>query len=88
MNENLRVKTSIIFREEGEEGFLFNPETEEVKILNSLGMFIWKLCDGKHSREEIAEEITQEYDSQSIDEVKTDLEKFLKELKGLNLINA
>jgi len=36
---------SVILRDEDEDGgLLFNPDTNQVKLINSTGLFIWKQC--------------------------------------------
>ena len=38
----------VLREEDGDGGLLFNPDTNQIKVLNSTGLFIWKLCDGSH----------------------------------------
>jgi hypothetical protein len=38
----------VVLREEDPEGaLLFNPDTNQIRVINSTGLFIWKHCDGK-----------------------------------------
>ena len=38
----------VVLREEDPDGaLLFNPDTNQIRILNATGLFIWKHCDGK-----------------------------------------
>ena len=42
----------VVLREEDEDGgLLFNPDTNQIRVLNHTGLFIWKLCDGSHNLE-------------------------------------
>ena len=77
-----KVDEKIILREEGSEAFLFNPDTGIIKTLNDTGIFIWKLCDGKHSEECIIGKITKHYEGISKEEAKNDVLEFLKKLEG------
>lgn len=88
MNGNAKVKSNIVFREEGDEGFLFNSENEEVKILNAVAMLIWRFCDGNHSIEDIITKIEEEFEVPSREAVKADVENFLKDLRELKLLNG
>jgi hypothetical protein len=45
----------VVLREEGEEGaILFNTDTDQLVLVNPVGLFIWKLCNGRRSLDEIA----------------------------------
>jgi hypothetical protein len=48
-----RKNAETIFREEGDEGIVFNPETSEILVLNTTACFIWHLCDGRHTIQDI-----------------------------------
>jgi methyltransferase-like protein len=37
-------------------------DSGQVTILNEIGTFIWQLCDGKHSQEQIVSAVVQEYE--------------------------
>lgn len=68
------------FRKVGEEGGLVViPGRAEVKVLNPVGIAIYPLLDGSHSKEEIAARIAEEFEV-SLDEARNDLEAFLEEL--------
>jgi len=84
---NSKVNKKIILREEGDEAFLFNPETGTIKTLNLTGISIWKLCDGSHSKEEIIDRVTKEYDVKSKDIAKKDLDDFLQMLEKADFIS-
>ena len=53
--------------------------------LNEIGVFIWKLLQEEHSYDEILHTILNEYDSTE-DQVRKDLDDFLKQMKEANLI--
>ncbi len=84
--ENYRANKKIIFRQEEDEGFLFNVDTGEIKVLNSVGVLVWKELDVRNTLEQIIERIATEFDIKSKEEVKKDLEKFITQLKENNLI--
>jgi hypothetical protein len=38
----------VVLREEDPDGaLLFNPDTNQIRVLNATGLFVWKNCDGK-----------------------------------------
>ena len=85
MSEYLVADPEVVFRDEGEDGaILFHPVTGEVKILNETGAFIFKLCDGKHTKTDIINSMANTF---KVDRntVEQDVDIFLKELtkKGL-----
>lgn len=84
---NPKVNKKIVLREEGDEAFLFDPETGTIKTLNITGISIWKLCDGSHSKEEIIDRVIKEYDVKSKDIAKKDLDDFLQMLEKADLIS-
>lgn len=47
------VRPGIVFRKEGKTGLIYDPETGKIDMLNETGAFIWKLCNGKNSPQDI-----------------------------------
>lgn len=46
MSQFLR-NPDVVLREEDEDGgLLFNPDTNQVRVLNATAVFLWHLCDG------------------------------------------
>lgn len=53
----------VVTREKSDDGvLLFNPDNSDIKVLNETGMFIWNLCDGSRSIEDIVEAFKAEFD--------------------------
>ena len=86
--EKLTANPEIIFREEGDEAFLFDPEDGNLSCINELGVFIWKQCDGKHRGDEIIDLIDKDYKDISKSEIRKDFNKFVRELKELGYLKA
>lgn len=76
----------ISVRTYNENAILYNPDTNRSKTLNSTGFFIWKKSDGRHSVQNISEEIKKTYDSVPSHELKNDIIHFLEELFKENYI--
>ncbi len=54
----------IVLREEFDDwAILFDPRSGNAFGLNPSGVFIWKHFDGKHSLEDILQELRNEYDN-------------------------
>ena len=49
-SNNLLIRNpDVVLREEDPSGaLLFNPDTNQIRVINGTGLFIWKHCDGKH----------------------------------------
>ena len=81
-NKVLKANPDIVFREEGKEALLFDPDTGSIKVLNYVGKMIWKLLDGKNSKEDIQKKIEKKFSDVSSKQVGKDLDNFLKALEG------
>lgn len=72
----------VTLREADEQGgLLFNPDTNQVQILNSTGVFIWGQCDGTHDLEELFQALDQEFDHIPAVRVEDDVKKFITSLE-------
>jgi hypothetical protein len=68
----------VVLREEDPDGgLLFNPDTNQVKVVNTTGLFIWKLCDGRHSFEAIVGSMQESFEDAPPDQVKQDVQEFI-----------
>jgi hypothetical protein len=71
----------VVLREEDEDGgLLFNPDTNQVKVVNTTGLFIWKKFAGVNTREAVARSILDHFEEAEAETVQTDLEEFLEEM--------
>lgn len=68
-----------------EEAVLLSLETQRYYSLNETGSRIWDLLSGGRSVEEIAEAITEEWDT-TYDEARHYVEEFLEELSEEGLV--
>lgn len=70
------------FRNVGDEGGLVVlPGTQEVKVLNPVGIKIFALLDGEHSLDAIARAVVEEFEI-SPEQAQEDLGSFLRELQA------
>lgn len=53
----------VVLREEDAQGgLLFNPDTNQVKVVNPTGLFIWKQCRSGRKRNEIVTAMAASYE--------------------------
>ena len=68
-----------VLRDQDEDGgLLFNPDTNQVKVLNTTGLFIWQQCDGTRDLAAIATAMQEAFDGVPADEVAQDVQEFVK----------
>ena len=81
------LNSDIVFREEDEGAFLFNPHTNAVHCTNKIGASICRLCNGKNDLDTICQFLLEEYDvAVDQDQLQKDVRTFVKKLIDLNLI--
>lgn len=74
-----RLSNKVQYRQEGDKGLLFMVSEEgDVKsvFLNETGKIIIEFCDGKHSIDDVAKRICEEFES-SLEQVINDVEEFV-----------
>ena len=58
MTEMPIANPTVVLREEFDDyALLYNPDALEVFCINPVGVFMWKLFDGKHTTEEILQDL-------------------------------
>ncbi len=71
----------VVLREEDEDGgLLFNPDTNQVKVVNTTGLYIWQKFAQACSAEEVVAGLQQEFEDVPADEVAADVQAFLDEM--------
>ncbi|HOA05558.1 MAG TPA: PqqD family peptide modification chaperone [Candidatus Fermentibacter daniensis] len=70
----------IVLREEDEDGaLLFNPDTNDVRILNTTGLFIWRAASGV-TLDALVESVSGAFDDVPADRVRADVWSFMSGL--------
>ncbi|MHB9155196.1 MAG: PqqD family protein [Endomicrobiales bacterium] len=77
----------IVFRKEGKEALLYDSQTGKFDIINETGIFIWKLCNGTNTEEDIVAKVLDAYSVSRPAAVK-DVKNFLKCVSKSGLITA
>lgn len=71
----------VVLREEDDDGgLLFNPDTNQIKVLNHTGLFIWKLCDGSHTFSDVLTALRDSYDGLPDGELESQVETFMDQM--------
>lgn len=82
----IRINQDIVFREEEEGAFLFDPDTGRICYLNELGVHIWKSCREPQTPERLASEICLNFPEVPKDQIIKDCMKFLEDLGRLGFL--
>lgn len=71
----------VVLREEDEDGgLLFNPDSNQIKIVNTTGLFIWKQFGQVNEPEMVKKAILTNFEESTSDTVEADLKEFLDEM--------
>ena len=77
--------SSVLWRELDGEAILLNPKEGCSYNLNNVGTLIWKMLDGEHSIDDIAQAICEYYEVE-YDQALQDMSQLLNELRENNLV--
>ena len=78
---NPKIKENVYIREINDEKVIYDMQNEQVHLLNSTASFIFELCDGSNTKDDIMNcmidcyEVSNEKAAEDIDNVIKDLKK-------------
>ncbi len=73
----------VILREKDPDGvLLFNPDTNQIRVINPTGLFIWKLCDGKKDLPAIVAAVKMAFDGVPEKEVEGEVKAFIDDMRA------
>jgi hypothetical protein len=77
--EKLLRNPDVVLREEDpdEGALLFNPDTNQVKVINTSGLFIWQQCSVSRTLDEIVDEVQKGFDDVPLEQVAQDVQEFV-----------
>lgn len=84
----LTANPDIVCRAEGDEALLYDPVTDDVRVLNATGLSLWTLCDGRHTREDLIEHLAAEFPGVEYHTLGADVDAFVAELADKNLLET
>ena len=76
----LTQNPDVVFRQEGNDSFLFHSESGRLICVNRVGTMIWKLCNGKNRKEDIVNFLVAKYKDTPKKEIEKDTEEFISKL--------
>ena len=68
----------VVYRREDDEAIVYHPESGDVKLLNRTSAFVFRLLDGRRRLSEITAMVAREYDGADPQEVRADIDDFIK----------
>jgi len=73
----------VVLREEDPDGaLLFNPDTNQIRVINATGLFIWKQCDGKKDLPAIVAALKKTFAGVPEKEVNKQVKTFVDDMKA------
>ena len=84
--ERLSQNSENIFREEEDGAFLFDPETGNLKYINTMGVNIYQLCDGSMTVGEVTTLVIDNFKDIAREQIETDVKHFLEALVEINFL--
>jgi hypothetical protein len=81
--DSLIRNPDVVLREEDPDGaLLFNPDTNQIRVINTTGLFIWKHCDGKKDLPAIVSALKKTFDKVPEAEVEGQVKAFIDDMKA------
>jgi hypothetical protein len=78
-------RKDFIWREVDGETAIISSDNKLMHVLNETATMIWRLLDGNHDQDSIAEIVAAEFGG-SLEIVKKDLDNCIEQLRALNLL--
>jgi hypothetical protein len=85
----LRNPDVVLREEDPDEGaLLFNPDTNQVKVINTTGLFIWRQCGIARTLDEIVAEVQKGFDDVPSEQVAHDVKEFVDNMLASGFIGT
>jgi len=82
----LRTKRDVVYRREGEEGLLFDPQSGEVKLLNETGVAVWEMLAAGAQPCAITDTLMADYEGAERAAVAADVERFICSMRASGML--
>jgi hypothetical protein len=83
------VNPDVSCREEGPDGaLLFNPDTDDVLVVNVTGLLIWQALAEPHNQDEVVAAIVEQCDNVPEDQVAQDVGEFMEQLIAKGFVSV
>ena len=81
--DSLIRNPDVVLREEDPDGaLLFNPDTNQVLVLNNTGLFIWNHCEGKRDLPDILSAVKDAFEEVPDAKVDAEVKDFVTQLQS------
>lgn len=79
----------VTLREEDEDGgLLFNPDTNQIQVVNTTALHIWKACDGTRTIPELVQALLEDFEGAPADEIHQDTQEFIDAMVASGFIGT
>jgi hypothetical protein len=65
---------------------LYDPEIDSIHIINAMAEFVWRMCDGCHSIEEMERQIADAYNVPAGANVRADVQSVIQSFADLGML--
>ena len=87
-NEVLEINPDIVFREEDDGAFLFDPDTGRLCYLNELGAELWKHFGRQLATTDVIELVADQYPEMPDNQIRQDCRQFIDDLKAFGFVSS
>jgi hypothetical protein len=84
----MRNPDVVIHEEDPDGALVYNPDTDQIRVLNRTGFFVWQLCDGSHDIKSITSRIQESFDRVPEDQVSEQVAVFVNEMTSAGFIGT
>jgi len=84
----MRNPDVVVHEEDPDGALIFNPDTDQIKVLNPTGFFIWRSCDGSHDMQRIIARVRETFDGVPADQVSEQVQDFVNVMVAAGFIGT
>jgi hypothetical protein len=82
----IRNPDVVLREEEADGGLLFNPDTNQIRVVNATGLLIWKLCDGEHDLTDMSKALEEAFEGATADQALKDVRVYVEDMNNTGFI--
>jgi hypothetical protein len=79
-------KEEIVCQKLGDDWILYDPEPGSIHIINAMAEFVWTMCDGCHSIDEMERQIADAYEVPAATNVRADVQSVIQSFADLGML--
>lgn len=87
-NNYFRNPDVVLREEEADGGLLFNPDTNQIRVVNATGLMIWKLCDGTHDLADMSQALEEAFEGATADQAMKDVRSYIEGMMGAGFLGT